>query len=183
MNTLIQLVTEAIRSFLEIIPRVKKVCADEQGIKFLLWDKVKVLYPWIYVYIPLFTKIEVITITRRSISLKKQSLVTKDFKNIMIESSCFYKVVDIRKAIVDNHDVRDIIEDIVLSNIRFHILNNTLEYILNNSEQIEKEVIEKTINSEEWTWVKVLSVRITDLAPCIHFNNIKNVTYIKWVLD
>jgi len=75
--------------------------------------------------------------------------VTKDFKNIMIESSCFYKVVDIRKAIVDNHDVRDIIEDIVLSNIRFHILNNTLEYILNNSEQIEKEVIEKTINSEE----------------------------------
>lgn len=179
MGTLMQLITEALRVIFEIIPRVQKICADEKGIKFLFWDNLKVLNPWIYIYIPLFHKIEILTISRRSINLKKQSLITKDNKKVMLESACFYKIVDIKTAIVDNHDIRDIIEDIVLSNIKTYILENDLNYIINNIKQIELDIVEKWEDHEKETGIKILMVRITDIAPCIHFNNIKNVTYSK----
>lgn len=143
MSNLMQLITEATRSFFEIIPRVQKICADEKGVKFLFGDKVKVLDPGIYIYIPLLHKIEIVTVTRRSINLKKQSLVTKDGSKVMVESSCFYKINDVKKALVENHDVRDIIEDIVLSNIKTYILGNTLDYITENSKKIEKDIAEK----------------------------------------
>ena len=177
------LMTEALRIFFEIIPRIKKVCADERWVLFWFWDSVKVLFPWLHFYIPLFHKIEVMTISRRSINLKKQSLQTKDWKKVMIESSCFFRVYDIKKALVDNHDVRDIIEDIVLSNIKSYIMKNKLSYIMDNSEEIEESIVEKSKEYEGETWIKVLAVRITDIAPCIHLNNIRNITYSKAVMD
>ena len=183
MTTLIQVITEAFRMFFEIIPRVTKVCADERGIKFCLWSKVKVLEPGVYLYIPLFHKVEIKTVSTRSVNLKRQSLITKDKVEILVESSCFFEIVDIKKALVDNHDIRDIIEDLVLSNIKSCILENDLDYILFNQKEIEEGILKKAGEYEEKTGVKLGSIRITDVAPCVHLNNIKNITYRKVALD
>ena len=97
----------------------------------------------------------------------------------MIESSCFFKVTDIKKALVENNDVRDIIEDIVLSNIKFFVLRKDLDFILENIEMMEVAILKKGKKEENDTGVKILTVRITDFAECFHLNNIKNITYTK----
>jgi regulator of protease activity HflC (stomatin/prohibitin superfamily) len=183
MTPFIQLITEAVRFLFDAIPRVEIICADEMAVRFMFGKRVQVLSPGVYVYVPLISKIEKATVTLRSLGMKKQSLSSKDGQSLMIEAACFYEIRDIKKAIVENHDIRDIIEDIVMSEIRTKVVSVSFSELQGSVKQIEEDVCRYSREYLKSKGVIVSTVRLLDIAKCIHLNNIKNITYSKSIID
>jgi len=140
---------DAIKIFFDLIPRVEIICADERGVRFLFGRWVKVLNPGVCVYIPLFTKVEKLTVSTRNLGLKKQSISTKDEVSVMIESACFYKIIDIKKVLVENHDIRMIIEDFILNSIMQEVTKNNFETLKKDSQKISKKIVKNISKSLE----------------------------------
>lgn len=179
MNTLIQLLTDTLRIIFDIIPRLYKIQANENWIMFALWDKVKKLNPGVYWYIPLFHTMQKENISYRNLSLNRQTLLTKDRKEVFVSATVFYQIIDIKKVLVDNSDIWEILQSEILWAIKNYILKNNLDTIISQTEWIENTSICIVRELENKIWIQVDKINITDIATCVHLNNIDNKAYAR----
>ena len=71
----------------------------------------------------------------------------------------------------------DTIEDLVLAEIRDFVTRSTFAEVVKNCAKIEKRIVKNFNKKDTSTGCILKKVRISDLAKCIHLNNINNTTY------
>lgn len=89
-------------------PHISLMQVNYGGIKFLPGGKTEVIEPGMYVYWPVTTTIEEISIRRRGVSII-QRLTTKDNVRVLVETSVIFLVNDVYLAIVETFDFDDTI--------------------------------------------------------------------------
>ena len=181
MDALLWLITEVVRPFLEIFPRAYKIQANEKGIMFWRKNTIKILEPWVHWFIPLLHSMASNNIAYRNLNLNRQTLTTKDWKAVLVEPSVFFKIVDIKKAIVDNGNIGEIIASEIASTIKDYIVNNTLKDSVDNMHTIIDKDSEVVILLQESMGIQIDKIKIINIATCVHLNNINNVIYTKTV--
>jgi hypothetical protein len=179
MNKLFELMYESLKMFFDIIPRAFIVCADEIGIRFRLGKYVSILKPKLYFYIPLFTQCRRVKKSKQSLTMKKQSLTVACGSTIFVESMCIFRVIDIKKAVLECEDYRDIAEDVMLANVKAKLLKKTFPQICKHIIKIEKEICKESKKVMDSFGLELMAFRMMDITKCISLNNIQNITYGK----
>ena len=178
MNSLLQLLTDTFRIFLDIIPRVYKVNADEMGILFAIWDGIKILKPGVYIYVPLIHDTKKANVMNRSVNLNRLSLTTKDGIQIMAMANINYSIIDIKKAIFDNNEIGQLINAEVSNTICQIITESNIDWIHDKLDHYFSS--DKSTKYEAEYWIKIKKVNIIDIWTCFHLNNIDNKDYNRW---
>ncbi len=140
----------------------------------------KILDSGIYRFWRNATSIKISKVDMRQLQLEiaGQELLTKDKAAIRIKFYTQYKVVDIKKAILDNKDFEKQLYIAMQLKLRTFIGNNTLDELLEQKENIAKMVFENIKDSVDVLGIKVLSCGIRDVILTGEMKDIMNQVLI-----
>ena len=181
---------EIFSTLLNFIPQIIIVRATHAGVKFKAGRTVKVLNPdngifmpywallfgWIpylwfrrtgvHFYWPVVTECEVVPVKRQTTKLVQQYLCTADEKTLGVGGILVFEVSDIEKLLTECYDYEETIRDLALTSIKSVITSHRLDTLLQQSEEVDKELT-KTLRSELRPFgVKTIKATLSDLIPC-----------------
>lgn len=144
------------------IPRPWIVEPDESGIRITWGNRVKDCPPGWYLWWPLFQVVQKIVVVPQVVDLRSQSIKTKDNHSIIVSAAIQYKVVEVRKTLLNVYDYDKSIQTLALGVIAEYVKNRTLEECQDFAairEEIRKSVVDTMGN---WG-LKIQNIYITDL--------------------
>jgi len=160
--------------------RAFEVLEYEKAI-LLIDDKFeKILDSGIYQFWRNATKIKFSKVDMRQLQLEisGQELLTKDKAAIRINFYTQYKVIDVKKAILDNKDFEKQLYIAMQLKLRTFIGNYTLDELLEQKEDIANKVFENIKDSVDTLGIKVLSCGIRDVILTGEMKEIMNQVLI-----
>jgi len=136
----------------------------------------KILDSGIYRFWRNATSIKISKVDMRQLQLEisGQELLTKDKAAIRINFYTQYKVVDVKKAILDNKDFEKQLYIAMQLKLRAFVGNYTLDELLEQKENIAKTVFENIKDSVDVLGIKVLSCGIRDVILTGEMKDIMN---------
>ena len=158
-----------------------------EGVKFAAGDQVKVirhdngiLWPYmvkkwfpvrfrncgIHFYWPLTTQYELVPIKRQTTNLVAQYLCTADNKTVGASGIFVYEVADVEKLLTECFDYEDTIRDIALSCIKSVIVQHDQQYLLENSDALDKELTKVLREQLRRFGIKTVRCTLTDFTQC-----------------
>lgn len=111
------------------IPRLVIVLATERGIRYRHGADVSVLEPGLHVYWPIVTRVQVVNVMRQVLNLSMQTLTTADERTIIASGVLVYRIVDVEKYLVANHDADAGIDEVTCAAIRQVLLAMDMDTI------------------------------------------------------
>lgn len=111
------------------IPRLVIVLASEKGIRYRHGSDVSVLDPGLHVYWPIVTRVQIVNVNRQVLNLSMQTLTTADGRTIIASGVLVYRIVDVERYLVANHDADAGIDEVTCAAIRQVLLAMDLELI------------------------------------------------------
>lgn len=146
------------------VPRLIHIQVNESGIKFVR-DRAQVLPPGLHVYWPLTTNVERAVTARCILDLDTQVLVTSDGITVMAGGVVAYRVVDVRKFLVDNFDADENIGEVCELALRRTIITQKLADLQTGRAPIDNKLTGEVQKLMLPFGVEVEYVRLGDLAP------------------
>lgn len=144
------------------IPRPWIIEPDESGIRITWGNHVKDRPPGWYLWWPLVQVVRKLVVVSQVVDLRSQSVKTKDGHSIIISGAIQYKIVDVRKTLLNVHDYDKSIQTLALGVIAEYVKNKTLGEC-QDFEAIREE-IRKSIVGTMGNWgLKIQNIFITDL--------------------
>ncbi len=121
-------------------PFIVEVKEYERAVVFRLGRFVKILGPGLHILTPFTDEAVVVDMRVQTIDVPKQKVVTKDEIEITIDAIIYYKVVDVKKAIIDVRDYREAAVSATYAHLRDIIGKMSLSEVLSNIDRINKLV-------------------------------------------
>jgi regulator of protease activity HflC (stomatin/prohibitin superfamily) len=150
-------------SLLSVFPRLWLVLPDEGGIRITLGKYVKKTSAGWYVWWPLIQNCTKLAITPQALKLPEQSIESKDGKPVVINCVIQYKVMDVRKALLNVESYEDMLTAIASRIVIGYTKNRTLVECW-ELEKLEGE-IEKGTRDKIGNWgLKVQGIYVTQLT-------------------
>ncbi len=157
---------------LKLVPRLILIQPDEAGIRVTLGTREKILPPGWYFFWPLIQDVPFATVTTQVIDLRPQSVFIKSGRNLTVSGIIKYKVVDIRKAMLDVQDYDRSLQALSLG-VLLSILSITPDVEELSPSEIGEQVL-RGIREEAVGWgLKIQKVYISDFG---HVRNIRLLT-------
>lgn len=149
------------------IPRIQIIRATERGIKYKNGKDVIVLEPGITIYWPMFTEIEFINVTRQVLTLHNMTICLADSRVVTISALAVYRITDVYKYIVDNHDADMGMDEVINSIIRQTLIPLGFNSIQKDrsSSNMDSILTDAVREEVDVFGVEIEIVRLTDLAP------------------
>jgi erythrocyte band 7 integral membrane protein len=150
----------------------KQVRKGFKGIVQRFGRVVKVVNEGLYTVNPLSENMREIDIRTLVITLKEQTVLTKDNLSIKIDGVVYYTITDIDKAIFKVQDVNKAVEQLALVALRGVFGHKLMQECLEQREELA-QAIEKIVSEKTNDWgVDVNMIQITDIVIP---ENIKNI--------
>lgn len=154
-----------------VLPRIWVVEPDEGGIRTTLGSSVKDTPTGWYVHWPIIHVCTKRPITPQVVDLRGQSALTLDAKDIVIGGALQYKVINVRKAILEVNDLDLSVASLALGIIQEHVAGHNFEQLLKLDDL--KAKIRHGLREATAGWgIKIMEVFITDLGT------VKNIRFI-----
>lgn len=151
---------EAIR---RLVPRIELIQPDEAGVRCTLGTRIKVLGPGWYFLWPIIQEIFWATVTTQVQDVRCQSITSKDGRDMVISGAIRYKVIDIRKAMLEVRDSEESLIALFLG-VLLSAASTMTESELFDTERLGESILKK-IREEASGWgLKIQKVYITDLG-------------------
>ncbi len=160
MMNFLDRIFDTIRRF---IPVIFLLSPDEAGVRVTLGTRVKVLDPGFYFHWPIIQTILYTTVTIQVKDLRSQSIPSKGGRDLILSGAIKYKIVDIRKAMLEVQDYDRSLEALSLG-VLLAVASTMTEDELIDTERLGDEILKK-IREEASGWgLKLQRVYITDLG-------------------
>ena len=160
MTNFLDRIFDTIRRF---IPAIFLLSPDEAGVRVTLGTRVKVLDPGFYFHWPIIQTILYTTVTTQVKDLRSQSIPSKGGRDLILSGAIKYKIVDIRKAMLEVQDYDRSLEALSLG-VLLAVASTMTEDELIDTERLGDEILKK-IREEASGWgLKLQRVYITDLG-------------------
>lgn len=154
------------------VPRLVVVLASEKGIRYRQGKDVFVLEPGPHIYWPILTRVQTVNVMRSVQNLSTQTLTTADGVAVIASGVMVYRVDDVERFLVENHDAEAGIDEVACASIRQVMLSMTLEEIhaasigLGMNDRLRREA-RKSLGP---FGIRVEYLRLTDCAPAQVFS-------------
>ena len=120
---------DLILRLLDLFPRFKAITPDEGGVVIRFGKYIKTLDNGYYWHWPVITEIRTLNIVRQPIDVDLQDMTTRDGKPFSINMSVFYTVENPRKALLDNMDYDENLQEVAGDAMRKAVGNTDLVHI------------------------------------------------------
>jgi len=149
------------------IPRLLIVRATDCGVRFRHGARVEILEPGLRVYWPIVTEVQTVNVQRSVQNLSTQTLTTHDGVAVIVSGVLVYRVADVVKFLVANHDAEAGIDEVACAGIREVVLSMTLDEIREASigGGLADRLRRQTRKLLSPFGVRVEYCRLTDCAP------------------
>jgi len=111
------------------LPRLLVVLSSEKGIRYRHGSEVSVLEPGLHVYWPIVTRVHVVNVMRQVLNLSMQTLTTAEGRTIIASGVLVYRITDVTKYLVANHDADAGIDEVTCAAIRQVLLAMDMDLI------------------------------------------------------
>lgn len=148
------------------VPRLLIVLHTERGIRYRCGSEVSVLEPGVHVYWPIVTRVQVVNVMRQVLNLSMQTLTTSDERTIIASGVLVYRIVDVEKYLVANHDADAGIDEVTCAAIRQVLLAMDMDLIQDASVggAMDDKLRRQARKALAPFGVRVESCRLTDCA-------------------
>lgn len=152
----------------------------EKGILLIDDQYEKILNAGIYRFWRNATSLKISKVDMRQLQLEisGQELLTKDKAAIRINFYTQYKVIDLKKAVLNNKDYEKQLYIAMQLKLRSYVGNYTLDELLDQKDDIANAVFENMKNTEETLGIKVLFCGIRDVILTGEMKEIMNQVLI-----
>lgn len=147
-----------------LLMSLKVVQEYERGVIFFLGRCTGVRGPGLIVLIPLFERMQKVTLRTITMDIPSQKIITKDNVSIDIAAVAYYHIVDPKKSVVAIEDVYSAVNQISQTTVRNVVGQFTLDQLLSKTGDINdqiRNVIDK--HTEPWG-AQVTAVEIKDIV-------------------
>ena len=121
-----------------------------------------VLEPGLHWKIPFVDQILEEMVKPKTMNLSAQTITTKDWKTIVVQSVIKYEIKDPITTLMEVNDPVDAVSDMTKGIIRNAIIERRWEDC--NNTELSKEIRNKARNEAEKWGIKIIDVTLTDLA-------------------
>jgi regulator of protease activity HflC (stomatin/prohibitin superfamily) len=155
MDSALGWIGELAKWFAAWIPKLIIVDKRNKAIKFVRGSKAKEVGPGLIFYWPIITICEIYPVVQQALTLKTQTLRTKDKVVLEVECLVTYAIVDLLTLVTEVHDPDQWIADICLGAARQVVCTSTLEELEN-----DHTATDRSLANEIRKLVKPLGVRV-----------------------
>jgi len=137
----------------------------ESGLIFRLGKVSRILKPGINLIIPFIEYPVKVDIRTKVIDIPPQEMITRDNAAVSIDAVVYYRVVDIKKALLEVQNYEYAIINLAQTTLRAIIGSMELDEVLNKREYINSKLLEN-LDKDTDTWgVKVEKVELREIEP------------------
>ena len=143
---------------------LKIVQEYERGVIFFLGRCTGVRGPGLIVLIPLFERMQKVSLRTVTMEIPSQKIITKDNVSIDIAAVAYYQIVDPKKSVVAIENIYQAVNQISQTTVRNIVGQFQLDQILANTKDVNNK-IKDVIDSHTEPWgVQVTAVEIKDIV-------------------
>ena len=165
METALSWLNDIIQALLTLLPRRVIIPVTEAGIKHK-HGRATLVQPGTCWYWPLFTTVFTSEVILQTIDLPGQSYLTADNKAVALSGTIVYRITDPLKAFTAVSDLDASISNVARCAIIEALRGMTLQGMYEGRDDIDKKLRSSVAASVSGWGVKILTARLTDLAPC-----------------
>lgn len=163
---------ELMQFVVSFIPRVLIVEATHGGVAFIRGSNIKPLTPGIYVYWPLWTKVETIPTVRQTVNLPAQALTTLDGQQVVAAGMVRYQIQSVTKALAQSWDVDRAIVDESLVVFCEYVTAHSFGEIQKDRATVNKALTQGLRSSLLKYGVRIELAQLTDFSVCLTLNHV-----------
>ena len=135
----------------------------QRGILLRFGKLVKLLSPGTYTFNPASEEILIASIQVKSITLKEQTVITKDGINVKVDAVCFIRIIDVPKALLGVTRYLDAVSNLSQYSLETVLGEYYLEDLLQHRDQVTQR-IEEIIKKNTLQWgVKMEALELRDI--------------------
>ncbi len=143
----------------------------ESGLVFTLGKVSRMLYPGVNILIPLIETPVKVDVRTNVIDVPSQEMITRDNAAVSIDAVVYYRVVDVKRALLEVQNYEYAIINLTQTTLRAIIGSMELDEVLNNREYINTKLSE-TLDQDTDAWgVKVEKVELREIEPPADIKN------------
>ncbi len=146
-----------------LLMSLKVVQEYERGVIFFLGRCTGVRGPGLIILIPLFERMQKVTLRTITMDIPSQKIITKDNVSIDIAAVAYYHIVDPKKSVIAIEDVYSAVNQISQTTVRNVVGQFTLDQLLSKTGDINDQ-IRSVIDRHTEPWgAQVTAVEIKDI--------------------
>jgi regulator of protease activity HflC (stomatin/prohibitin superfamily) len=168
---------DIVRWCAQFIPRWHVLSPTVAAIKQIGWSFRRKKFPGvrrvvqregIVFWWPATTELMLWPVARQANNLQSQTIVTTDGKTFIVGGLIVFEIEDVEKAVCETYDTDDTIRDLALAAIHDACIMYSAEelHAANRSGRLNTAMKREAHTRLQPFGVRVLAVRLTDLAPC-----------------
>ncbi|HIQ32497.1 MAG TPA: hypothetical protein EYH55_03330 [Methanothermococcus okinawensis] len=137
----------------------------ESGLVFRLGKVSRLLRPGVNLIIPFIEYPVKVDMRTKVIDIPPQEMITKDNATVSIDAVVYYRVVDVKRALLEVQDYEYAIINLAQTTLRAIIGSMELDEVLNKREYINSKLLE-TLDRDTDAWgVRVEKVELREIEP------------------
>lgn len=148
-----------------VIKSVVIINQYESGLVFRLGKVSGLLHPGVNIIIPFIEYPVKVDMRTKVIDIPPQEMITKDNATVSIDAVVYYRVVDVKRALLEVQDYEYAIINLAQTTLRAIIGSMELDEVLNKREYINSKLLE-TLDRDTDAWgVRVEKVELREIEP------------------
>jgi regulator of protease activity HflC (stomatin/prohibitin superfamily) len=157
------LIVISIIVILYILLGLKVVNEYERGVKFTLGKFSGIMNPGLRIVFPIFQSWRRVDIRTKVIDIPDQEAITKDNVTIKINAVLYYRVMDVKLAVLEVRDFMYATNQISQTTMRNVVGSEMLDTLLSSREKISSKIGEIVDKATDPWGIKVESVELKDV--------------------
>ncbi len=157
---------EALTWVADWIPRPRIVNLTEAGVQFWFGSRVRVVKPGWRLDWPALAELTIVPVARQVLNLEPSTLTTKDGHAVVAGGVVIFRVSDVRKYLVDNHDADEGIAEAARMALRDAVVGHTLDEVQESDgrKKLDRRLTAAAQTTLEPFGVSVERLSLTDFA-------------------
>lgn len=159
-------ISSVFETVMNLLPRIYFMPSYEGGVLFVRGKNIKEVKPGPVFYWPITTTIETCPVNRQVLAIPAQTCSTLEGKTVVLAGVLTYKVVDVKKFLVENFEADESVCEVVSSVLRDVVSERDWDALqANNRNTVDNALGRKAATLLESYGCVVERLRITSLAP------------------
>lgn len=169
-------ITSAIQWVGKLFPRMTHLECTDIGVFIKRGHRVRVLYPGIHWYWPVWTSFYCRPANTQTAALPTQALTTLDGKVVVVGGMVRYEFLrgkrDVQRALVEVDDVESSLEDEALAVFCAFITSKNLIELQEKRTEVNRSLTGRLQTRLKSYGVDILLAQLTDFSPCLTLNHV-----------
>lgn len=147
-----------------VLISIKQINEYQRGVKFTFGKYTGTINPGWRIIIPVFQSMQKVDIRTKAVDVADQEAITKDNISIHINAVIYYKIVDAAKSFIAVENFYYAISQLAQTTMRNIVGGFTLDYLLQNKEQVSENIKKIIAGTAEQWGILVEDVELKDIV-------------------